>query len=291
MKPRKRLRAKDFEERDEKEATSTLKVVDVSKTLYGSPPTDEGREALDVTSKLENIQNNHGSQDSDVNDNVDYDMYASRLASSPHNDSTGEQSQAEKPDRKYTSHGGQHLESESDIDASDNSIKERKAEPNPKTSTTSRIRDPPSSAPTKSTTFLPSLSLAGYYSGGSSASSIDDDDDQRPQQRRNRMGQQARRALWEKKYGTRARHVRNQKQKLDRDKGWDARRGATGARRKGVGRGPKSSGANSDPVGVRKVKGKADAMKEGPLHPSWEAAKKAKESKKAVAFEGKKVVF
>jgi len=29
----------------------------------------------------------------------------------------------------------------------------------------------------------------------------------------------------------------------------------------------------------------------GPLHPSWEAAKKAKEAKQMASFQGKKVVF
>ena len=102
---------------------------------------------------------------------------------------------------------------------------------------------------------------------------------------------------------------------MDRDEGWDARRGARGAdeRRKrgrgrgrgglgglrgeegggggrGRGRGPISSGANSGPVAVRKGKAAA-AADDGPLHPSWEAAKKAKEKKQTVAFEGKKVVF
>ena len=38
---------------------------------------------------------------------------------------------------------------------------------------------------------------------------------------------------------------------------------------------------------MRKPKPAANA----PLHPSWEAAKKAKEQKKAIQFQGKKVVF
>lgn len=50
-----------------------------------------------------------------------------------------------------------------------------------------------------------------------------------------------------------------------------------------------ASGANSDPVRPRTEK-KPKAT-DGPLHPSWEAAKKAKEQKKSVVFEGKKTVF
>lgn len=66
---------------------------------------------------------------------------------------------------------------------------------------------------------------------------------------------------------------------------------------------PFSSGANSDPIRARR-KGKmphdaratgnqtaAAAGASAPLHPSWEAAKRRKEAKKNVAFQGKKVVF
>ncbi|KAK4692602.1 hypothetical protein P7C71_g4637, partial [Lecanoromycetidae sp. Uapishka_2] len=156
----------------------------------------------------------------------------------------------------------------------------------------------------KTTTFLPSLSMGGYWSGSESAEDLVDDG---PQPRKNRMGQQARRALWEKKFGKNAKHVKRQPQ--SRNEGWDPRRGATtgddrgkrgrgrgrprgegeNARVKGGGRGPMSSGANSDSIAMRKTKSTPAA--DASLHPSWEAAKKAKEQKKAVAFQGKKVVF
>lgn len=67
--------------------------------------------------------------------------------------------------------------------------------------------------------------------------------------------------------------------------------------------GPISSGANSDPVQARRggnklhdtsAKGNptpAAAAESTRLHPSWEAAKRQKEAKKNVAFQGKKVVF
>ncbi|SLM33803.1 Bud-site selection protein, BUD22 [Lasallia pustulata] len=157
----------------------------------------------------------------------------------------------------------------------------------------------------KSTTFLPSLMMGGYWSGSESASDIDDDEadaaDNQP--RKNRMGQQARRVLWEKKFGAKANHLKDQKRDVD----WDSRKGARGGDERGKrerGRGGRrdggggrefvsrgrgasgASGANSEIVGGRKTK-----MEEGPLHPSWEAAKKAKEQKKTATFQGKKVVF
>ena len=88
--------------------------------------------------------------------------------------------------------------------------------------------------------------------------------------------------------------------------GWDAKRGATdsrGGRRDGRG----SGGAHrmherrddrQDQRGVRKSHASGDDAEKkhkddsGPLHPSWEAAKRAKEKKSApVAFQGKKMVF
>jgi hypothetical protein len=164
-----------------------------------------------------------------------------------------------------------------------------------------------SAAPTSST-FLPGLSHATYFSGDESASDLDE------KPRKNRRGQRARQKIAEAKYGAKAKHV----EKNERKKGWDAKRGAVdtdnggrmnrkarreaekGMKAKG-GRGPVMSGENAAPLGknrlgdgdvggasknngaaasaqgVRKEPKKDDA---GPLHPSWEAAKKAKESKK-----------
>lgn len=147
-------------------------------------------------------------------------------------------------------------------------------------------------------TFIPSL-MGGYWSGSESA---EEDDLTERKARKNRRGQQARRQLWEKKYGRKANHLSSK----NRDQDWDSRNGARssddrGKRGRGRGRGYErgpvpnqrsndgghGSGANSNPV-VARVRAKKE---DGPLHPSWEAAKKAKEQKKNVAFQGKKVVF
>ncbi|KAI4086749.1 MAG: hypothetical protein LQ344_007318 [Seirophora lacunosa] len=159
---------------------------------------------------------------------------------------------------------------------------------------------------TKATTFLPSLALGGYWSGSEAAS--DEEGRVQAAERKNRRGQRERRLIAEKKFGHNANHLKMQRGGNDRDQSWDARKGAQaddGRGKRGRGRGGKasfsqaprfargaasSSGANSDPVGQRRDV-KKDKPADGPLHPSWQAAKAAKEQKKAAAFQGKKVVF
>lgn len=153
------------------------------------------------------------------------------------------------------------------------------------------------------TSFLPSLTMGGYWSGSESGAEDMDDVDIAP--RKNRRGQRARQQLAEKKYGNKAKHLQNGKQaagKGGRDDGWDMKRGARegGAKSGGAYR-PAwakerdakkgATGENATALGKRE-KAKADTEK--PLHPSWEAAKKLKEAKKidiTTAFTGKKVVF
>ncbi|KAJ5612453.1 hypothetical protein N7510_005647 [Penicillium lagena] len=149
----------------------------------------------------------------------------------------------------------------------------------------------PSKAPAKDTTFLPSLMMGGYWSG-SESEATDDEAAAGPPKRKNRMGQQARRALWEKKYGEKANHVQKEmkKQKRNRDAGWDVKRGAMDAGRRGgrpQNRRDEQTGANTLPLG----KSKSAAQDTGPLHPSWEAKKKAKEQASTASFQGTKVVF
>lgn len=143
------------------------------------------------------------------------------------------------------------------------------------------------SAPKKSA-FLPSLTMGGYISG--SGSDIDDDIDIAP--KKNRRGQRERRAIWEKKFGAKAKHLTAQK----RDEGWDPKRGATEMDRHGIGKRKGEFRANSsdrrnahNPTVVQREQRRDDS---GPIHPSWEAAKKAKEKNDApVAFLGKKITF
>jgi hypothetical protein len=157
--------------------------------------------------------------------------------------------------------------------------------------TSSKPKPARDTAKASTSTFLPGLSHATYVSGDESASDLDE------KPRKNRRGQRARQKIAEAKYGAKAKHI----EKNERLQGWDAKRGAVGsdakpgnrrdrrAAEKGMktngGRGPVISGENAAPLGKRRDD--ADAKKPGakkddtgPLHPSWAAAKAAKESKK-----------
>ncbi|KAK3292493.1 BUD22-domain-containing protein [Chaetomium fimeti] len=130
--------------------------------------------------------------------------------------------------------------------------------------------------PTDST-FLPSL-MGGYISGSESASDIDV-----APERRNRRGQRARQAIWEKKFGEKAKHL--QEPAKGRDSGWDAKRGAVDGNSKPWKRGirnplldkARASGANETELGPPK-KEPAPRKRDdsGSLHPSWEARRLAK---------------
>jgi hypothetical protein len=162
----------------------------------------------------------------------------------------------------------------------------------------------PKEAP-KASTFLPTL-MGGYWSGSESSASDIEDDDPAPV-RKNRPGQMARRAIYEKKFGERANHIKSGQGSVSqrKDDGWDPKRGAKDSNSRGRGgfahgggRGgrqrdfSKVTGKNATPVGEGKRErgaGKKDDV--GVLHPSWQAAKKAKTEQKKATFTGKKVVF
>jgi hypothetical protein len=157
----------------------------------------------------------------------------------------------------------------------------------------------PKPAGNSSTYFLPSL-LSGYVSGSSSDSEEDSKKKKSKKKgppekavRKNRMGQQARRALWEKKFGAGANHLKSQPDKRSeansirvgsgRGRGGDAR---STLGRQGGGRGEDSNREQKKQDESRK------RAQEGPLHPSWEAARKAKERQAAMAKpQGKKITF
>lgn len=163
-------------------------------------------------------------------------------------------------------------------------------------------------APIKASTFLPSL-MGGYWSGSeSSASDLEDDAVTALPVKKNRKGQMARRAIWEKKFKDNARHIKEGLGPVGRgkDDGWDAKLGAVQGGGRGRGRGGARGGGrfgsagrdragvtgeNSIPVGVKRGRGLGKKDDAGPLHPSWQAAKKAKTEQKTATFVGKKVVF
>ncbi|KAJ4299298.1 hypothetical protein N0V90_004542 [Kalmusia sp. IMI 367209] len=158
----------------------------------------------------------------------------------------------------------------------------------PLSKTKRKALDPKTAADSK---FLPTLSHAAYFSGSESEAS---DIETEIAPRKNRRGQKARQKIWEQKFKDKAKHL----QKEDRSQGWDPKRGAVadGQGRYGGrggkngpprGRGPEKSGANEQPLGPKKTK-RDDT---GTLHPSWQAAKAAKEKKLDMKPQGKKVVF
>ncbi|KAK6436484.1 hypothetical protein LTR95_007323 [Oleoguttula sp. CCFEE 5521] len=148
----------------------------------------------------------------------------------------------------------------------------------------------------KASSFVPSLSLGGYISGSGSDPESDVDVEPAP---KNRRGQRARQKIWEQKFGAGAKHV--VKSQNDPNKGWDPKRGATDSARgrgnsRGRGRGGAVGGGRSFAQGRDPTRPAAPPKKhkddDGPLHPSWQAAKLAKEKKSApVAFAGKKITF
>ncbi|KAJ5669742.1 hypothetical protein N7462_010812, partial [Penicillium macrosclerotiorum] len=192
--------------------------------------------------------------------------------------------------------GGSPDISEDEQDEEEEEEEEEQNSPPPKKSKGSKA----SAAPAQSTTFLPSLMMGGYWSGSEEAS--DDEQAAGPPKRKNRMGQQARRALWEKKYGAQAKHIQEEqkKQKRSRDNGWDTRKGATdgsargGRAGQGGSRGRGGFGGNAGRYNQHSShdgKPKGPPKDQGPLHPSWEAKRKLKEQATTATFQGKKVVF
>lgn len=154
--------------------------------------------------------------------------------------------------------------------------------------------EPQKSGTLKKASFLPSLTMGGYISGSDSEA---EDIDIAP--KRNRRGQRARQQIWEQKFGDKAKHL----QKQGQAQSWDPKRGAVdrserrprgrpGHQRRGS---PDYSRRRDRDAGAPKpVKDAKRPHRDdgGALHPSWEAAKKAKERKEApVAFQGKKITF
>ena len=148
---------------------------------------------------------------------------------------------------------------------------------------------------TKKASFLPSLTMGGYISGSESEA---EDIDIAP--KKNRRGQRARQQIWEQKYGNSAKHLQKQGRAIE----FDRRRGAVEKNDRSRGNFGRERRRNTEyTAGQEKHPGQAtstpvkDTKKThrddgGALHPSWEAAKKAKEKKDApVAFSGKKITF
>ncbi|XXG95622.1 hypothetical protein Hte_001890 [Hypoxylon texense] len=204
------------------------------------------------------------------------------------------------------------------ISSAASSSEEEEEDPDLSESESSGVSPPPKKAKTAkagpisagNSAFLPTL-MGGYISGSESEAS--DLDDGPP--RKNRRGQRARQAIWEKKYKDKAKHIQKQQEMASgRDQGWDMKRGAVGddGDNKPWKRGIRNPFENKHvhPERQRQMQGARQQDGErnqtydeskprappkrddtGSLHPSWAAAKKAKEEGQKIAFQGRKVVF
>ncbi|KAI8978680.1 Bud-site selection protein [Trametes punicea] len=166
-------------------------------------------------------------------------------------------------------------------------------------------------------TFLPSLSV-GFTRGDSDASDLSEADAEAAAAdlpRKNRRGQRARRAIWEKKYGKNANHVKKQReaaatQAQVRGRGqWNGKGGERAARdggkpgahprgKEGLHGQKEPSAAASLPAADKgwpqKQTGAAGKKRDDkPLHPSWEAKRKLKEklNPSIIPAQGKKIKF
>ncbi|KAG7088452.1 hypothetical protein E1B28_012443 [Marasmius oreades] len=120
----------------------------------------------------------------------------------------------------------------------------------------------PKRANKSESTFLPTLST-GFVRGNSSDWSESEARGADLGVKKNRRGQRARRAIWEKKYGSNANHKKKEATELGRKHWTHAEKRATT---------PKN-----EPKHEPKHPTTSDPTNSKPLHPSWEAKKKLKE--------------
>ncbi|KAJ3101665.1 hypothetical protein HDU97_001206 [Phlyctochytrium planicorne] len=138
---------------------------------------------------------------------------------------------------------------------------------------------------------MKSAFVSSLADGDFSDISLSDDDEEIKKlvvepEKKNRMGQRARRALWEKKYGKEAKHVQNEKAAR-------IQRGAPapGPKARAPRKAPMPMKTSYDGVSAPKPAKKEPKSKEPKLHPSWEAKKNNAQSIKIGAPGGKKIKF
>ncbi|EDK42052.1 hypothetical protein LELG_00230 [Lodderomyces elongisporus NRRL YB-4239] len=213
--------------------------------------------------------------------------------------------EAEDKDEQQQQHEEEEEEEEDDDDSSVDDFFEEEP-PKKKSKKTKETKDD------ETRYKLPALAT-GYYSGGSDdEDEIGDVDNDRvvkelTQQRKNRRGQRARQKIWEKKYGSKAKHIVKDKERIQnereiRQKEYEERQRKRELKAKLLAEKQKPTGSNMEPLGERKsrsangtrtavgVVGAAPAA-EKLLHPSWEAKKQAEAKMKNVKFQGKKITF
>lgn len=282
LKGKKRLRAKDFEEAQK--STKGSKISKKSEEASDMSHDESGDEAglksvmqrRPHSDNEDNISDEEDAADHDDPgadyDSEDFAKFESRIAAS------SDEEDDDESENESLQKGRTARKANFDISPSVSPEPERRSKRTEK--------------PTKSA-FIPSLTMGGYWSG--SESEPEEDVDVAP--RKNRRGQRARQAIAEKKFGKSAKHLQKQAAagKNDRNQGWDPKRGATdGSGPRGRGGPPrfgKGASRKDDDRQASKPPPKKHRDDSGPLHPSWEAAKRAKEAKVTASFQGKKVTF
>jgi hypothetical protein len=243
-------------------------------------PTSAELDPMEITTEEEDDEGN--------NDDDDDDEDLDPMEITDEEEESG--SEAEFNGFSDSDEEGHQSSASDDEDASD---AESSASSSSRSPPAKKAKKPAKALKPTDSTFLPSL-MGGYISGSeSSASEIDV-----APERKNRRGQRARQAIWEKKYGDKAKHL--QKPAKGRDAGWDLKRGAVDGDSKPWKRGirnplldkSRGSGANETELGPPKKepppRKRDDA---GQLHPSWEARRLAKAKEQTAAFQGKKITF
>ncbi|KAK5113192.1 hypothetical protein LTR62_003528 [Meristemomyces frigidus] len=277
---KKRVRAKDYDDGG-KEVMKRVGVV----TQPGSsdPGADEDGERGRAQQRPTEVDGN------DLSDE-EIAQYSDRLAASESEDNSDEEQDVAAIERQLEAEGLKRRDtklSKSKYDLSaDLSLSEDDSASDSDSS--GMALNPRKASTTRRQIAMPSL-LGGYISGDS-GSDIEDIDEA---PKKNRRGQRARQAIWEQKFGAKANHM----QKANRNTGWDPKRGAVegvnsmrlGGRIEGR-RTERAAGDRSDGKTNAVVAKPQEAAK--PMHPSWEAAKKAKDKAQVITkFEGKKITF
>ncbi|KAK3303232.1 Bud-site selection protein [Chaetomium strumarium] len=227
--------------------------------------------------------------DDEEDDNEDLDPM--QVTSNEGGDGSGSEDDFQGfSDVNQESQGSSKSEDEGASDSESSASSIARSPPAKKVSTSKKAAK--ASKPTDST-FLPTL-MGGYISGSESASDVD-----LAPPRKNRRGQRARQAIWEKRYGEKAKHL--QKPANGRDAGWDLKRGAVDGDSKPWKRGirnplldKKGSKADDRQQTAPPKREPPPRIRDdsGPLHPSWEAKRLAKEKERLTApFQGKKITF
>lgn len=311
VKAKKRLRRADYEAASGKKDSAGIQTVENGQDQAEAASEDHREDdnsfagfsddlasssgtAIDFNSEDEDNTHPHirhgsfNSEDEDE-DGIDFSQYDSRLAGSSSQESDGE----EREDANMHDVSSRRAISTKGLPTGSASLDTISISVSPSASPEARAPAPAPARNKVTSDFIPSL-RTGYLSGSDSDAS---DISVLEAPRKNRLGQRARQAKWEAKYGREAKHIKNGAKIQSRDTGWDARRGATdGDARKPWERrrGTNSAGRSAErrPERMRKEPEVEKIPTYGAAHPSWVARQQAKErAAVAVRPAGKKITF